>query len=252
MTSLRLLLLAFPISAGAADVQSMTFVMQEFPPFVQNDKGRPSGPFPDILRAVCGALQAECKQEVYPWRRANAMAQSGAVDGILMILKTPQREAAYHIGPPLMQSSYVLYAQQQTALNYRTPQDLAGYTVGAYGPSGTSFSAAQLVKRVPGARLEVEIDNPTALRKLRMGRYGSKAVVVINLELAQYLMQPEGDAGLKQVGELQKTDYHIGLSRKKMSQPQAEAFNAALLQLLRDGTVAAIAKKYGLTAAPAN
>lgn len=252
MTSLRLLLLAFPVSAGAAEVLSMTFVMQEFPPFVQYEKGHPSGPFPDILRAVCGAMHAECKQEVYPWRRANAMAQSGAVDGILMLLKTPLREAEYHLGPAVIQSSYVLYAQQQSAVKYSAPEDLAGYTVGAYGPSGTSFSAAQLVKRAPGARLEVEIDNPTALRKLRMGRYGSKAVVVINLELAQYLMRHEGDAGLKQVGELQKTDYYIGLSRKKLSQQQVEAFNATLLQLLRDGTVAAIAKEYGLKAAPAN
>lgn len=252
MISLRLLLLAYPAFVGAAEVQSMTFVMQVFPPLVQSDKGQLSGPFPDILRAVCSAMHAECKQEAYPWRRATAMVLSGEADGILPILKTPQREVDFHMGPPLIQSSYILYAQQQSDIRYSAPEDLAGYTISAYGPSGTSFTAAQLVQRVPGARLEVEIDNQTALRKLRMGRYGSKAVVLINRGLAHYLMQPEGDAGLKQVGELQKTEYYIGLSRKKVPQNQVDAFNATLLQLLRDGTVAAIARKYDLKAVPAN
>lgn len=155
------------------------------------------------------------------------------------------------MSPPIIQTSYSLYAQQQSPVHYSSPADLAGYTVAAYGPSGTSYAAEGLVQRVQGARLEVEIDNPTALRKLRMGRYGPKAVVVINHDLALQLMKPEGDAGLKQVGELQKIEYHIGLSRKKLPLQQVEAFNAALTQLLRDGTIAAIAKKYGMKAVPA-
>lgn len=255
MQSLRLLqlllLIAICVPARAADPLPMTFSMQIFPPFISVENGRQSGFFPDTLRAVCAAMHASCTMEVYPWRRAYALALGGGVDGILMLLNTPQRQVDLYMTPAIIQTSYSLYAQQQNAVRYTSPADLAGYTVAAYGPSGTSYAAEGLVNRIPGGRLEVEMDNPTALRKLRMGRYGAKAVVVINHDLALQLMKPEGDAGLRQVGELQKIEYHIGLSRKKLPPQQVEAFNATLTQLLRDGTIAAIAKKYGLKAVPA-
>ncbi|WP_082552003.1 ABC transporter substrate-binding protein [Massilia sp. Root351] len=242
-------LLSALLPAAALAAPPLTFVMQVFPPFNDVKGGQPVGVFPEVLREVCAAMQTECKLEVYPWRRAYALAQSGMADGILLLLKTPQREQIFHMGAPVIQSSYVLYAQQQNPMRYTGPADLAGYTIGAYGPSGTSYAATDLIQAIPDARLEVEMDNPTALRKLRLGRYGAKGAVFINLDLALHLMKQEGDAGLKQVGEVQKVEYYIGLSRKKMSVRQAELFHATLRQLQRDGTVAAIARKHGLKAA---
>lgn len=230
----------------------LTFVMQVFPPFNQVKDGQPAGAFPDILREICAAMQTQCKLDIYPWRRAYALAQGGLADGILLLLKTPERDGIFHMGAPVLLSSYVLYAQQHNPLRYTGPADLAGYTISAYGPSGTSYAAADLVQRIPDARLEVEMDNPTALRKLRLGRYGARSVVFINHDLALQLIKQEGGTGLKQVGEVQKIEYHIGLSRKKMSEQQADLFHATLRQLQRDGTVAAIAHKYGLKAAPPN
>ncbi|CAN7403157.1 ABC transporter substrate-binding protein [Pseudoduganella sp. LjRoot289] len=250
MRLLKLLFIAWSLPVLAAEPLPMTFAMQVFPPFIIHENGQQSGFFPDTLRAVCTAMHASCTMEVYPQRRAYAMALGGGVDGILMLLNTPQRQVDLYMGPAIVQTAYALYAQQQNPVRYSVPADLAGYTVAAYGPSGTSYAAEGLVNRIPGARLEVEIDNPTALRKLRMGRYGPKAVVFINHDLALHLMKPEGDAGLKQVGELQKIEYHIGLSRKKLPQQQVDTFHATLQQLLRDGTIAAIAKKYGLKAVP--
>lgn len=237
-------------AVGRAAPPPLTFVMQVFPPFNDVKGGQPVGVFPDILRAVCSAMQTQCKLDVYPWRRAYALAQGGKVDGILLLLKTPEREEIFHLGAPVIQSAYVLYAQQHNPVRYTAPADLAGYTIGAYGPSGTSYAAAELVQHIPGARMEVEMDNPTALRKLRLGRYGAKGAVFINQDLALHLMTQEGDAGLKQVGEVQKVEYYIGLSRKKMTEEQAELFHATLRQLQRDGTVAAIAHRHGLKPAP--
>lgn len=239
-----------PAAAHAAPPPPLTFVMQVFPPFNDLKAGQPVGVFPDILREVCAAMRTECKLEVYPWRRAYALAHGGMVDGILLLLKTPEREEVFHLGAPVIESAYVLYAQQHNPLRYTAPADLAGYTIGAYGPSGTSYAAGDLLRQIPGARLEVEMDNPTALRKLRLGRYGPKGAVFINQDLAQHLMRQEGDAGLKQVGEVQQVEYYIGLSRKKMPAQQAELFHATLRQLQRDGKVAAIAHRHGLKAAP--
>ena len=239
-------------TACAAEPPSMFFVMQFFPPFIYGSTDQPIGAFPETLQAVCAKLQAQCKLSIFPWRRAYAMAESGTADGLLLLLKTRQRENDFFLTSAVFQSAYVMYVQQQNTVRYSGPTDLTGYTVAAYGPSGTSVAADELTQRAPDTRLIVEIDNQTALRKLRQGRYGTKGLVVINRDLAQFLLHQDAQAGLRVVGELQNTEYHIGLSRRRMSQEQADKFNAALRQLQQDGTINAIAQKYGLKAAPPN
>lgn len=234
--------------AAAADNKpaALHFTAQAWPPFVYLDHGKVAGPFPDIVYAACSALKITCTIEIYPWRRAYQLAADGGADGLLAILSTPERSRVFYMSPPLMRSAYVLYAQQDSALHYTTPTDVAGYTVGVYGPSGTSYAADELVHAATGAQLRIEIDNETALRKLRMGRYGSKAVVVMNEEVGAWMMQREGDAGLKQAGELRKIVYHLGLSRKGVSAETAGRFHAQLAQMVKDGSIKAITDRYGL------
>lgn len=253
MTLLRQLFvlpLGLALSAGAGEPQVYTFVMQPFPPITTGATGKPDGFFPEVLQAVCGAVKIQCRSMVYPWRRAYAMMTGGSADGMLMLLKTPDRAAAFNMGPPVLQSAYVMYAAPGNQVRYKSPADLAGYTLAGYGPSGTSVATEELGRMVPNSRVEMEVDNQTALRKLRLGRYGSKAVVVINQELGRFLLNQEGDAGLRQIGELKRTEYYIGLSRTRMPPELAERFNQALRVLLRDGTIGAIAQKYQLKAAP--
>jgi polar amino acid transport system substrate-binding protein len=252
LTLLPLAPCALGAAPGAGEPPALVFVMQPFPPYTATENGQPSGFFADVMHEVCNSMQARCRIEIYPWRRALAMTMGGGVDGALMVRKTPERLLALHFSPAIVQSSYVLYAQQQSTLRYAGPADLAGYTVAAYGPSGTSRAAEALVQKIPGARFQLEIDNQTALRKLRSGRYGKKAVVVINKDLGQYLLRQEGGAALKQIGELEPVEYYIALSRKRLPQQQVERFNSILLERMRDGTVAAIARKYGLKAARAD
>ncbi len=63
-----------------AQVQSMTFVMEKFPPFILDQHGRGAGPFPEVVQAVCqelrsSALSRSCRGGVLMrWRnRAQPM-----------------------------------------------------------------------------------------------------------------------------------------------------------------------------------
>jgi polar amino acid transport system substrate-binding protein len=227
----------------------MSFVMEPFPPFVGLDKGAPSGPFPDVVRAVCAAIQAQCKFESLPWRRAFVMAEMGNVDGILVLVHTVEREKNFYFTEPVIQSSYALFVRTGTALSYSAPKDLAGYTIAAYGPSGTSAAAEELAKHVAGLRLEIEVDNQAVLRKLDGGRYQQPAAAVMNRDVGLSMIAQQKITGLKVAGEMRRVDYAIGLSRKRVAPELAERFNAALRDLVKKGTVKAIADKYGLKAA---
>jgi polar amino acid transport system substrate-binding protein len=237
------------LTNGAHAAEPMTFVMEPFPPFVIEEKGSAEGPFPETVRAVCESMKIQCKFEIYPWRRAYLLAEQGMVDGIFVLLRTPEREKDFYFTDNVFQTSYAVFARQPDKLVYTAPKDLSGYTVAAYGPSGTSKTAEEAVKQVASIRMEIEVDNITVLRKLAAGRYGDQAVAVVNQDVGLYLLRQEKIDGLKVVGNIKKIDYTIGLPRKRLSQEQADQFNAGLRELIKKGAVKAIADRYGLKTA---
>jgi polar amino acid transport system substrate-binding protein len=227
----------------------MTFVMQSFPPFAFEEQGQAQGPFPEALFAVCEAMKVDCRLTVYPWRRALRLAENGSVDGILAIQKIDDRAQHFYLTDAVMYSSYGLYVSQGSALHDASAAHLAGYTVGAYGPSATSRAAAEMLKSVPSARLELELDNLTVLKKLSAQRYGEKGAAVVNVDVANYLIKQDGLTRLKLTGEIRQIAYMIGLSKNRVSRAQAQRFRTALRRLRDNGTLQKIAEKYGLRAA---
>jgi polar amino acid transport system substrate-binding protein len=232
----------------AAQVPTMNFVMESFPPFIVDDQAQGTGPFPDIVRAVCESMKIECTFKLLPWRRAYAMAEAGKVDGIFVLARTAEREKLFHYTDAVLQSSFVVFTRD-AAFAYAKPQDLDGYTVATYGPSAVSQEMVHLSKSLPSLRLEMEVDNRIVLRKLRAGRYVEPAVAVMNGDVGQQIIAEEKLTGLRVAGEYKPVAYAIGLSRKKVGKEQADRFNAALRELIKQGTVKSIAEKYGLKAA---
>lgn len=84
------------------------------------------------------------------------------------------------------------------------------------------------------------------LRKLAAGRYGEQAVGLVNYDVGMHILRQEKITGLEFIGSARKIEYAIGLSRKRVSAEQAEHFNAALRELMKKGTVKAIADKSGM------
>lgn len=233
---------------GVQAQSAMTFVMEPFPPFVSLDKGEATGPVPEVVRAVCAAIQTPCKFESLPWRRAFVMAELGQVDGIFVFVHTLEREKDFYFTDPVIQSGYALFVRQPSRLSYTGPKDVSGYTVAAYGPSGTSSAAEEIAKTSPGMRLEIEVDNNAVLRKLSAGRYTEPAAGFVNRDVGKLLIDQQKYSNLRLAGEAKRIDYAIGLSRKRMTQEQADRFILALRELIRKGTVKAIVEKHGLKA----
>jgi polar amino acid transport system substrate-binding protein len=224
----------------------MTFVMDLFPPFTFVANGVAAGPMSEILRAVCEELKASCKLEVYPWRRALKMAEDGEVDGIYAIARIPEREAQFRLTRPIIESTYGIFVHESSTLKYHAAADLAGYTVGAYGPSAASIVLDGLAQSAPTLNKVVEIDNITLLRKLSVGRYGERGAAIANVDVGRHLIQQEQIAGLKVAGVVGRIDYCIGLSRQKVTPQQAQQFNAALEAVARSGKLKDIATRHGV------
>jgi len=247
---LLLVLSALAWPARAAE-PGMLFLMQDYPPFVVNDNGHASGPYPDIVRRACSLLARDCTLKFVPWRRAQWDVEHGQADGLFVVLRSSDREASYYFSPPLISSTFGFFVREGSPLKYAEPQDAAGWTVGVFGPSGSSRMASGLADSiVPRPQLIFEIDHITVLKKLQAGRYGERGAAFLNTDLGRALIVRHHLQGLKLAGELPPAAHHVGLSRMKLSPAEAERFLAALRALIDNGTVAQIARGYGMKAAP--
>ncbi len=236
---------------GNCQADELRFVTEDFPPFsyataATGTEDRAAGPFVEIVAAVCARLRIDCPVQLLPWRRALALAEDGEAQGIFTVIRSPDRERAFHLTRMLVTSRYGVYARSASRFVFHRPEDLAGRSVAVYGPSGTSFVLGQHLAEVGDVTLILEADNRRLLRMLEAGRFGEQGVAVVNQDVAWHLIDQEGHSDIHEAGELQPVSYAIGLSRAAVGEAEFERFNDALEALIADGSVAAILRRHGL------
>ncbi len=236
---------------GNCQADELRFVTEDFPPFsyataATGTEDHAAGPFVEIVAAVCTRLRIDCPVQLLPWRRALVLAEIGEAQGIFTVIRSPDRERAFHLTRMLVTSRYGVYARSASRFVFHRPEDLAGRSVAVYGPSGTSFVLGQHLAEVGDVTLILEADNRRLLRMLEAGRFGEQGVAVVNQDVAWHLIDQEGHSDIHEAGELQPVSYAIGLSRAAVSEAEFERFNDALEALIADGSVAAILRRHGL------
>lgn len=245
-------LMTLAVPSGATE---WTFVTEDFPPFTfpSGEVGpanagaeQASGPLVEVVKAVCARLGRDCSIAVLPWRRALHLAEQGEVDGIFTVVQSPPRERAFHISRMLVRSRYSVFARTGSSFVYSRPYDLAGRMIGVYGPSGTSYVLSQRLASVHDVQVHLTANNRRLLRMLESGRFGEEGLAVLNQDVAWHLIENEQLHGIREAGEFAMVSYGIGLSRKRVSDVQFQQFEAALDELIADGTVPAILRRYQL------
>jgi polar amino acid transport system substrate-binding protein len=232
-----------------ADATNLYFVTESFAPFTYEEGGKAAGPFVAVIQSVCANIKAECRFEVFPWRRALMLAKNGEADGIFTMLNYPERAQEFNLSVPIAESSYALYALQENKFIYKNEQDLAGHTIGVYGPSGTSITLENMVRKIHGANIVLEIDNARALRLLSAGAYGGDGLAMVNHDVAHFIFQNKNITNLREVANVGKAQYCIGFSKKTENpkyRKQFEQFNDELKAQISSGMVKAILDKYGM------
>lgn len=228
----------------------LLLVTQSFAPFSYEESGQAAGPAVDIMRAVCDSAGVRCLFSVMPWRRAVAEVQSGQADGLFPLLPSRDREKTLWLSAPLLSTAYGFFVPVRSRWHYRAPADLAGMTLGVYGPSGTASALQEVVAQSRDVKTEVELNNLTAFRKLLGGRYGDQAAVFANREVGLALLKQGALGDLKPAGELPAIHYVFALSRQTRSAAQMSRLNQALDELQRSGQIKAILARHGLDTAP--
>jgi len=240
-------LACWALAAQAQQPRDVDFATQHFPPYVVEQRGQPTGPLVDVLNAACKSLSWNCRARIYPWRRAADLVEHAEVDGMFPTLDVPERRAVMRLTVPVVDARYVFFSRRGEEFVYRGPESLVGHEIGVYGPSGTATTLQGLVTGLP-VRVRLERDNAVALKMLAAGRYGDKGLVFANEQVALSLQDSHEITGVQSSGSGKDVNYAFGLTRRRMSEADFNAFDAALKELCRTGRTADLVKPYALPA----
>ena len=217
----------------------------EYPPYgYMDDNGEYTGFDLELAEAVCELEGWTLKKQPIAWESKDQTLNSGEIDCIWNGFTMNGREDDYTFSVPYVDNSQVIVVAEKSGI--KTFADLAGKKVGVQAAS----AALDVLQDEEGQKaladtfgsLEEFADYNTAFTELMAGALDALA---IDIGVAKYQIESRGD-GFEMLEEsLNKEQYAVGF-RKSDGQELCDTVNAALQKLTDDGTVAKLAKKYGI------
>ncbi|WP_186647089.1 substrate-binding periplasmic protein [Fluviispira vulneris] len=114
------------------DLKNIEIVTEEYPPYNYSDKnGRVIGINTEIIQAVLKEIQISGKISVYPWKRAQKIAQNNPNILIYSIVRNPAREKYYKWVGKINKQRFNIYSKDKQ-IKLSSIEDAKKYIVGVY------------------------------------------------------------------------------------------------------------------------
>ena len=226
-------LLALPLAAQAGSLQLFT---ENTPPDIMRDGQRIVGISPEKVKEIMSRAGISYTVEIMAWRRAYELALRTPDSCVFSTSRTPEREALFKWVGPLREFDWTLYGLASAPFQVSALEDARKLRIGGY--SG-DVRVQYLQDR--GFTVDVAPDNFSNPRKLMGGRID---LWVTSHLLANGLLEQEGLVG-KIVPLLTFHTSRAYLAcNKAVPDTTIAAMSAAMADMVKDGTAAAIDRKY--------
>lgn len=236
--------------------QTVKIVTEDFPPFQTLSNGNMQGPMYSIMRSICVEANLQCKFEMLPWKETYRKAVSGEADVVFSILlEVPERREFFYLSPSIVNTSYSFFVTSRNKWVYSGLESLDGMILGAYGPSGTSIVAQEVVtsRAVQGFEPTSFVIEPSiveSFQQLIIGKYGVNGAVVVNKDVGLALLKKHSIIGPKVAGDIKQITYGFGTSKKASRSDIHPRLVDALRRLQLRGEILDTLRFYGLKASP--
>ena len=234
-----------PSISSALPLPPLRFATLNYPPFIYEEDHQAKGVIADIVREAFKRLQQPIVIAFYPVPRGLLLVNNGNVDGYFSLKKTPAREEKLlYTRQPLIRQTFVLFVRHESTLQYSgIVEDLAPYRIGVVSQTsyGSLFDNAVREKKL--LKLDEARDFISNFKKLLAGR--------VDMVINSY------DVGMALVNELQQQDNvkvldppvetvesYLAFTRQRNFQRLADDFDSVLQQMIADGTVEHIKRRY--------
>ncbi len=240
--SICLLLIVF--GAATLTAQTLIFNTQEFAPFTYTRGDAAAGPAVDVIKAVCLEAGITHSIRLLPWTRAQEEVKSGKANALFLIGWNKERAETFYFSPPILDTEYGVFVNADSGLKYSSPGQLAGLTVGVYGPSNTATSLEEYKKKVPSIVIDMTPDDESAFKKLELKRVNA---VYSNRDVGAALIEKLKLKNVKYSGVDKPLKYYIGFSKEFTKKAVFDDFVEAYKKLHAQGKIKKILDSYRLT-----
>lgn len=230
-------------SPGWSHARALVLAFNELLPWKTCSNGEYSGAYTEIVRELARRTGQALEINNCPLKRCLFMLEHGRADIIIGLRDTPERRRYLHfLRTPYRDrsSDKVFYVQEGRGNSIRSYADLARLRI------GTKLGAEYLERfdRDTSLSKDPVKDMDINFRKLAMGRLDAVLIPEDQGEalLAQLHLDEKIDKAVYRIADTGSRS--IAISRKSPAAIQLEAFETAMRDMARDGTLAALYKRY--------
>lgn len=244
-TTLLAMATSLSLIAGAAQSapEQINLLTENFPPYNMAIDGKNfardeniNGIAADIVREMFKRAGVDYTLTLrFPWERIYKMALEMPGYGVFVTARLPEREALFKWVGPIGPDDWVLLARGDSSIALSNLEQARQYSVGAYkGDAIAEHLAAE------GLEPSLALRDQTNVEKLQNGSIDLWAT---GDPAGRFLAKQQGVTGLKQVLKFDTAELYLALN-KEVSDQTVASLQAALDEMIADGTIKAINDRY--------
>ncbi len=240
---LMTILLLFPITAVSQTLSDITWMTEEYAPYNYTENGTLKGIAVDILVAVwqkTGVKNTIGDIKVYPWARGYKLVQDKPGSCLFSMTVTEPRKELFAFVGPLAGSDIGVIALKKNGYKINSTEDLKALKIGAVRED----VGEQLLISAGIGQDKIDQANSaeTLVKKLDAGRTDA---IAYGFDTARYNMKQLGIDSSQYETVFMLKQGEMGFAFHKQTDPAIiNTMQKALNELIADGTIAGILKKY--------
>ncbi|MET1080812.1 MAG: transporter substrate-binding domain-containing protein [Pseudomonas sp.] len=221
---------------GASEVVRLT--NGEWPPYL-GQKLPHQGVASRIVAEAFALEGVQVQWEFYPWARALRLAERGQSAGSAVWLRNAEREAAFFLSDPVLESGYYLFHRKDRPFTWQHIDDLKGLRIGAAVDYdyGEAFQQAEASGNLQVQRLSNENQGLHMLLAGRIDLFPISKEVAADIFFHEFSSAERAQLGFHPT-PLRLDPMHLLLSRQVAGNADLmRRFNRGLTRLRQSGKI---------------
>lgn len=237
------LIILIPLSVQSREYH---FIGQDYEPFNWIQDGELTGGMFDIVKSACLKMKVKCVFDILPMKRVTLKLEEGSTDGVLSLIKNPDREKYSILSIPIIKSSMSLHAMRGAYGPHVKLSDLKGKTIGVTASSSAAKLAEKLKAQLGELEIVYEVSLPNAIKKLSAKRYGSNGLALSNEDVTESFMKKNGITNVETIYDVEVGKFGVAFSKKNVDAKFIEEFNKTITIMKKSGEIKRILQPYSL------
>lgn len=234
----------FAPTAFCQDTGKITLAAFNYPPFFLQESNEIKGIGVDLANELFRRIHLEIELTMYPLKRALLYINNGMVDGIMIIIKTPEREKYLIYSEPVVPGSgYIWSAADRKGgpVNFERLEDLKPYKTGV--TVGYSYGEAmdELLKSMDTDSAPKEY---YSFKKLMLHRID---IIPATAIVAKSMIKSHPEFHGKFIHSTKaflNSNYYMGIGKKSRLAQMIPLINQTIADMKSEGFIDQVIKKY--------